>query len=549
MSSTLSPLPGFSVSGKLGEQASQIPGDFLRTTMQQDSDRFNRYSIEECGLLLDYTRHLIDDSILSDLFTVARESKLEEAIKAQFSGEIINNTEKRAVLHSALRAQDNTPVLVDGEDIKPGIKAMREQMKAICERVHSGEWKGHTGKTIRHVVNIGIGGSYLGLKVVTDALHSFWQGQITPHYVANIDPADITSVLKNLNPEETLFVIASKTFTTLETLANAQQARKWLLESGISEADLAKHLIAVSCNIQAATEFGVAEENILPLWDWVGGRYSLWSAIGLIISLTIGYDRFEELLAGAGDMDKHFQEAPLEKNMPVLMSMLGVWYHHFFDAQSHAVISYDHGLRGLVDHLQQVDMESNGKRVTKDGKTVSCNTGPIIWGGSGTNDQHAYMQLLHQGTRTIPVDFIMPATSHSPVADQHEWLFANGLAQANALANGRSIDEVREELATAGKTVEEIERLAPHKVIPGNRPCSLLLCKALTPYTLGAILAMYEQKIFVQSVIWQINAFDQWGVELGKLLGKQLYPMLKGGDLELLDSSTRSVIEQFRKAQ
>lgn len=548
MSAYSSALPGFSASQELGSLYKQLPDNFLRTKLAEEADRFDRYSIDTCGLLLDYSRHLIDDNIHAKLVSIAEEAKLGQAIENQLGGAIINGSEKRAVLHSALRSDLDKPVLVDGEDIKPAIKAMHAQMQSICEQIHSNSWTGYTGKPIRHIVNVGIGGSYLGLKVVTDALKPFHKEQITPHYVANIDPADITEILEPLNPEETLFIVASKTFTTLETLANANASREWLLSNGLKEADLSKHLIAVSCNIQAATEFGVAEENILPLWDWVGGRYSLWSAIGLVIALTIGYDNFQELLVGAGEMDEHFRTAPFENNMPVIMALLGLWYRHYGDAQSHAILSYDHGLRNLPNHLQQVDMESNGKRTQHNGEDVTSVTGPIIWGGTGTNDQHAYMQLLHQGTCTIPVDFIMPATSHSPVKDQHAWLFTNGLAQANALANGRSLDEVQQELAEAGKDEAEIARLAPHKVIPGNRPSSILFCDSLTPKTLGALLALYEQKVFVQGVIWNINSFDQWGVELGKLLGKQLFPMMEGGDLSQLDSASRNIIERFRKA-
>ncbi|WP_281648100.1 glucose-6-phosphate isomerase [Parendozoicomonas sp. Alg238-R29] len=542
-----SALPGFSASSELEELYHQLPADFLRTALAQETDRFDRYSIDACGLLLDYSRHLIDDYILEKLLSIATEADVSGAIEDQFTGAIINSTEQRAVLHSALRSLDNQEILVNGKDIKPDIYAAQEQMKNICQKIHSRAWSGYTGKPIRHVVNIGIGGSFLGLKVVTDALKPFRNGQITPHYVANIDPADITDELASLDPEETLFIIASKTFTTLETLSNANVARSWLLQKGLKESDLANHLIAVSCNISAAVAFGVAEENILPLWDWVGGRYSLWSSIGLIIALSIGYDNFEALLAGAGEMDEHFRSTPLNHNMPVIMALLGLWYRHWGGAQSHAVFSYDHGLRDLSNHLQQVDMESNGKSVQHNGKSVVSVTGPIIWGGAGTNDQHAYMQLLHQGTCTIPADFILPASSHTPVNDQHAWLFTNGLAQANALANGRSLEEVKAELEAAEKSAKDIEWLTPHKVVPGNRPSSILLCNSLTPKTLGAILALYEQKVFVQGVIWNINSFDQWGVELGKLLGKQLYPMIEGGDASKLDSSTRNIIERFRK--
>ena len=542
-------LPGYSPSSTLDNLYKQLPDNFLRTAKKEDPARAQRYSLEACDLFLDYSRHLINDDILANLLNISKEAGLGDAITAQISGGLLNNTEHRAVLHTALRRADNTEILVEGKDIRPVIKAMQQQMKSICEKVHSGQWPGHTGKPIRHVINIGIGGSFLSLKVVTEALTTFHCGNITPHYISNIDPATIREIFSRIDPETSLFIIASKSFTSLETLANAKTAKAWLQENGVSDSDLKKHLIAVSCNVKAATEFGVAEENILPMWDWVGGRYSLWAAIGLIIALTVGYENFEQLLKGAGEMDEHFRTAPFEKNMPVIMAMLGIWYRHWHGAQSQATLSYDHGLRNLPDHLQQVDMESNGKCVQSNGEPVTNQTGGIIWGGAGTNDQHAYMQLIHQGTCTIPVDFIMLATSHSPVRDQHAWLFTNGLAQANALAYGRSLEEVKEELTGQGLAADEIERLAPHKVIPGNRPCSVLMCESLTPYTLGAMLALYEQKIFVQGIIWKINSFDQWGVELGKALGKQLYPMMKEGDLSQVDRSTRQIIERFRKAQ
>ena len=543
-----SPLSGFAASRQITKAVGDLPDGYLRAVMKGEEDRFARFSLSSCGLLLDYSRHLMDETLLGHLMELADEAGLPAAIEAQMTGEPINTSEGRAALHSALRGPE-TDVHLNGQPLAPVIGAVRQQMAQICDDVHSGRWCSRSGKPMRHIVNIGIGGSYLGPKVVTDALYPFRKESITPHYIANIDPADISRTLDSLDPEQTLFIIASKTFTTLETLANARAVRAWLLDNGIAQSDLNRHLIAVTCNVDAAVGMGVDAKNVLPLWDWVGGRYSLWSAIGLIVALTVGYDRYEQLLAGAGDMDQHFRSAPLRHNMPVLMGMLGILYHHWFDAHSHAVISYDQGLNDLVKHLQQVDMESNGKSTTRQGQPVTSTTGPIIWGGVGTNDQHAYMQLLHQGTRTIPVDFVVPATTFYPVADQHDWLFANALAQANALACGRPRPEVVDMLTAQGKSPEQIESLASHMDIVGNRPCSLLLCHSLTPTVLGALLALYEQKTFVQSVIWNINPFDQWGVELGKELGQRIYPLLREGPLAQLDHSSRAVIAYFRQAQ
>jgi glucose-6-phosphate isomerase len=421
-------------------------------------------------------------------------------------------------------------------------------MKAFVESVHSGEFAGHTGKKLRTIVNIGIGGSFLGPKVVSDALKPYWQKGYDLKYIANIDGTDVTSVCKELDPETTLFVVASKSFNTLETLKNAQAAREWFFQQGGKPDQVKHHFVAVSTNIKAATEFGIDEANLFPMWDWVGGRYSLWSAIGLAQSIVLGFSTFEQMLSGAHDMDEHFRTTGLEHNLPVIMGMLGVWYHNFFDAESHAVLSYDESLKDLPAHLQQVDMESNGKAVTQDGRPVNWLTGPVIWGGTGTNGQHAYHQLLHQGTRLIPTDFLMPLKSHNPVDDHHQWLFANYLGQQQALLEGKTDAEVTAELSAKGLDDAAIAELVPHKVVPGNRPCNSLVFEQVTPEVVGALIALYEHKVYVQGVVWGVNSFDQWGVELGKVLGNSVFDALESGDTQGYDSSTASLIERFRRA-
>ena len=514
-----------------------------------DKERSQRYSVETSGWLYDYSRHLIDDSAINKLIGKSFQSGLPDAIESYFSGDELNNTEGRAALHTALRSSGANPLIVGSDDIRQQISTMYKQMQRICTQVESDTWVGFSGKPIKHVVNIGVGGSYLGLKVVIESLKEFHTGHVQPFFIANIDPADVADNLSQLDPETTLFIVASKSFSTLETLHNANTAREWMINNGAAEQDLSQHFVAITSNHEKAQEFGIATENILPMWDWVGGRYSLWSAIGLIIALTIGYKNFRLLLEGADEMDEHFRSAPLDKNMPVISALLGIWYQQNFDAQGHAVISYDYGLRHLVQHLQQVDMESNGKCVTKDGQPVSTPTGGIIFGGAGTNDQHAYMQLLHQGTSFIPVDFIIPARSHKKINGQHAWLFSNAIAQANALATGKSLEEVKYELSQKGLPEEEIERLAPHKVIPGNKPSSILMCESLTPKTLGALLALYEHRVFVQSIIWNINAFDQWGVELGKEMGNTIHSALENEDVcQNMDASTQRLIEYYKKS-
>ena len=520
----------------------------LRDLFNEGSQRFEKYTLEAAGLFLDFSKNRINDDVMSSLFKMAEEAELPSAIKAMFHGEKINYTEQRAVLHTALRNFGKDPVMVDGKDVMPEIRDTHRRMKEITESVHSGEWKGFTGKSVKHIVNIGIGGSYLGLKTAINALTPYHVAGLEHHYVANIDPNEITEVFKKIDPETTLFIVASKSFGTLETLQNAQAARAWMLEKGCAESDIRKHFVAISTNLTAIDQFGIAQENTLPLWDWVGGRYSLWSTIGLMVSLVVGFDHFQGLLKGAWEMDKHFAEAPLEKNMPVILGMLGVWYQNYFGSESHAVISYDYFLRDFPAHLQQMDMESNGKRTRQDGSTVDYQTGAVIWGGTGTNDQHAYHQLLHQGTRTVPVDFIAPATSHNPLGEQHPWLFANALAQSQAMMQGKTLDEVRDELTAAGMKPSDVDALAPHKVIPGNRPNNMIIPEKITPEVVGALVALYEQKVFVQGTLWQINSFDQWGVELGKVLGNQVYDRLKekGGTSDQ-DSSTNGLVNRFKQ--
>ncbi|WP_353620178.1 glucose-6-phosphate isomerase [Thalassotalea sp. G20_0] len=526
----------------------QMANTHLRDLFAEDPNRFDRYSLEAAGLFLDYSKHLINDDVMTSLVTLAEQANLAQARDAMFAGDKINYTEKRAVLHTALRSFGDAPVMVDGEDIMPGIRETRARMQAMTEQVHSGQWLGHTGKPIKHIVNIGIGGSYLGLKTAINAMTPYHVKGFEHHFVANIDPNELSEVLGKIDPETTLFIVASKSFGTLETLQNAQAARAWMIAQGCAEQDIRKHFMAISTNLKAIDQFGIAQENTLPLWDWVGGRYSLWSSIGLLISMVVGYDNFERLLKGAEAMDQHFCTAPLAENMPVIAGLLGVWYQNFMGAESHAVISYDYFLRDLPGHLQQVDMESNGKRTREDGSTVAYHTGSVIWGGTGTNDQHAYHQLLHQGTRLIPVDFIAPATTHNPIGEQHPWLFTNALAQSQAMMQGKTLEEVRDELTASGMDADQVERLAAHKVIPGNRPNSMIVPEKITPETTGALIAMYEHKVFVQGTIWQINPFDQWGVELGKVLGDRLIEKIRAKEETTdQDSSTNGLIRRFKQ--
>ncbi len=465
-----------------------------------------------------------------------------------FRGEKINFTENRAVLHVALRNRSNEPILADGEDVMPQVNAVLEKMGRFSAAVRGGQWRGHTGKPISDIVNIGIGGSDLGPVMVTEALRPYWQAGLRPHFVSNIDGTHISEALRGLDPETTLFIVASKTFTTQETLTNAHSARDWLLASLGDEAAVARHFVALSTNREAVQAFGIDPENMFEFWDWVGGRYSLWSAIGLSIAITIGMERFEELLAGAHDMDKHFRAAPLEENMPVILGLLGIWYNNFFAAQTHAILPYDQYLHRFPAYFQQGDMESNGKRVDRDGQVVDYSTGPVIWGEPGTNGQHAFYQLIHQGTKLVPADFLAPMESHNPIGRHHEILLSNFFAQTEALMRGKNEDEARAELAAAGLAGEALERLLPHKVFPGNRPTNSLLFRKLTPHTLGRLIALYEHKIFTQGVIWRINSFDQWGVELGKQLAQAILPELQGETpVTGHDSSTNGLINHYKQ--
>ncbi len=531
----------------LREQRARMQDFSLREAFASDPQRFARYSLSRGGLFLDYSKNLIDAPSLACLLELAEQVRLRPAIEALFEGRPVNASERRPALHTALRRPIGERVLVDGVDVMPEVHRVLGQMTELVQRIHNGLWRGYTEKPITDVVNIGIGGSFLGPQLVSEALLPFAQRGVRCHYLANIDGSEFHELCSRLSAQTTLFIVSSKSFGTLETLKNTQAARRWFLAQGGSEADLHRHFIAVTSNRAAAIEFGIAGENIFPMWDWVGGRYSLWSAIGLPIALAIGMGNFKELLSGAYTMDQHFREAPFAENLPVLLALLGVWHGDFWGAQSHAILPYDHHLRNFNQHLQQLDMESNGKRVRQDGSPVSCGTGPVIWGGVGCNGQHAYHQLLHQGTQMIPADFIVPVTSYNPLADHHQWLYANCLSQSQALMRGKTLAEAEAELRAAGLAESEVQRLAPHKTIPGNRPSNTLVLERVSPQRLGALIALYEHKVFVQSVIWGINAFDQWGVELGKELGKNVYARLTGSETGAAeDASTQGLIDFFR---
>lgn len=518
----------------------------LKDLFAQDAERFEKFSVQFGDILVDYSKNRINDETKALLIQLARECKLDEAIKAMFSGEAINETEGRPVLHTALRNRSNRPVLVDGQDVMPQVNEVLAQMKAFCEQIHSGSWKGFTGKAITDVVNIGIGGSDLGPVMVTEALKPY-KTHLNSHFVSNVDGTHIAEVLKKVDPETTLFLIASKTFTTQETMANANSAKDWFLAAGATQADVAKHFAALSTNASSVAEFGIDTNNMFAFWDWVGGRYSLWSAIGLSIALSIGFDHFEELLAGAHETDVHFQEADFEENIPVILALLGVWYNNFFQSESHAILPYDQYLHRFAAYFQQGDMESNGKYVDRNGNRVDYETGPIIWGEPGTNGQHAFYQLIHQGTKLIPCDFIAPAVSHNPIGNHHTLLLSNFFAQTEALMNGKEEDVVVAELQQAGKSEADIEKLKAFKVFEGNRPSNSFLIKKITPHTLGALIALYEHKIFVQGVIWNIFSFDQWGVELGKQLANQILPELNTEEnVTSHDSSTNGLINQYK---
>ncbi|PHS26860.1 MAG: glucose-6-phosphate isomerase [Methylophaga sp.] len=519
----------------------------MREEFALDSGRFKRFTVQCDGLILDYSKNRVTRKTMEKLVQLAKSVDLENWIERMYSGEAINNTENRAVLHIALRNRSNTPIKVNGEDVMPAVNAVLAQMKKFCDEVHSGEWLGFSGKKITDIVNVGIGGSDLGPAMICDALEPYAVEGMGVHFVSNVDGTDLSTTLEKLNPETTLFVVASKTFTTQETLTNAESARSWFLKAA-SQQDVSKHFVAVSTNVKAVAEFGIDTDNMFEIWDWVGGRYSLWSAIGLPIALYTGMDNFERLLDGGHAMDNHFRNQPLEQNMPVIMGMLGVWYVNFFGSSTHAIVPYDHSLARFPNHMQQLDMESNGKITNRQGQRISYKTGPVIWGTPGTNGQHAYFQLIHQGTQLIPVDFVLPVNSHYPESDHQSILLANGLAQSEALMKGKNAEEVRAELVKEGYEGEALEALLPHKVFPGNRPSNTLIFPKLTPEMLGKLVALYEHKVFVQGVIWNINSFDQWGVELGKQLAKVILPDLLADDAEIgvHDSSTTNLIKMIR---
>lgn len=513
----------------------------------KDGDRFSKFSATfDDQMLVDYSKNRITEETLAKLQDLAKECDLAGAIKSMFSGEKINRTENRAVLHVALRNRSNTPILVDGKDVMPEVNAVLEKMKTFSEAIISGEWKGYTGKAITDVVNIGIGGSDLGPYMVTEALRPY-KNHLNMHFVSNVDGTHIAEVLKKVNPETTLFLVASKTFTTQETMTNAHSARDWFLKAAGDEKHVAKHFAALSTNAKAVGEFGIDTANMFEFWDWVGGRYSLWSAIGLSIVLSIGFDNFVELLSGAHAMDKHFSTTPAEKNLPVLLALIGIWYANFFGAETEAILPYDQYMHRFAAYFQQGNMESNGKYVDRNGKVVDYQTGPIIWGEPGTNGQHAFYQLIHQGTKMVPCDFIAPAITHNPLSDHHQKLLSNFFAQTEALAFGKSREVVEQEYRDQGKDPATLDYVVPFKVFEGNRPTNSILLREITPFSLGALIALYEHKIFTQGVILNIFTFDQWGVELGKQLANRILPELKDDkEISSHDSSTNGLINRYK---
>ncbi|AWL12883.1 Glucose-6-phosphate isomerase [Saliniradius amylolyticus] len=531
-------------------QAQRIGDQHMRDWFAQQPERAGRYSLSDCGITLDYSKNRINDAVLESLFALAKQQQVTSKRDAMFAGQVVNHTEGRAVLHTALRDFSGDSIWVNDSDVTPEIKATQVRIKAFVEAIHNGTHKGYTGKPIKQVVSIGIGGSFLGPKIMSEALKPYWQQGLNVHFVANVDGCHIQDVLAGLDHEETLVVMSSKSFSTQETLQNTLTAKDWFLRSGGTQQDIAKHFVAVSSNVKAATEFGIAEDNIFPMWDWVGGRYSLWSAIGLPIALRLGYEHYEALLKGAYEMDCHFKTAPLEQNMPVIMALLGVWYTNFFGAQSHVLLPYYHYLRGFPAYVQQLDMESNGKSVAAEKETVDYATGPVIWGSEGTNGQHSFHQLIHQGQVLIPADFMLPLKVPNQDATHHAMLASNCFGQTQALMQGKTYEEAYAELEDKGLSEEKRVSLATHKTMPGNKPSNTLLFEQLDPRTLGSLVALYEHKVFVQGAIWNINSFDQWGVELGKVLGNQVLDKIQNADAALdLDGSTNALIERFRNAQ
>ena len=532
----------------LSEHWLEIRDVHMRALFDDDPKRFEKFSLQFNDILLDFSKNRINDDTIALLSELAKESNLESWIEQMFSGELINHTEKRAALHTALRNRNSAKIEVDGQNVMPEIEQVLAQMELLSKSIRNGEWKGFNGRNILDVVNLGVGGSDLGPVMVTEALRPYGKSGLRVHFVSNVDPSHICDTLSNLNPETTLFIVSSKSFTTQDTIQNAKTARDWLLETARDEDAIAKHFIAVAANVEAAVEFGIAEENILQMWDWVGGRYSLWSSIGISIAIYVGMDRFRALLEGAFEMDEHFRTAHFEKNLPVILAMLGIWYNNFFNADSYAVLPYDQHLHRFPAFLQQVDMESNGKSVTRDGKHVDYSTGPIVWGELGITGQHAFYQSLHQGTKLVPTDFMVPIESLNPVGHHHTILLSNFFAQTQALTQGRTEAEARVELEQEGLPEEEIKELLPYKVFKGNKPSNTILFRALTPRTLGSIIAMYEHKIFVQGVIWEINSFDQWGVELGKQLAETIFKQLsERRPVDNHDVSTNGLINYYMK--
>ncbi|PHM51105.1 glucose-6-phosphate isomerase [Xenorhabdus sp. KK7.4] len=532
----------------LQQHFEQIKDTHLRDLFEQDKARFTTFSATfDDQILVDYSKNRITPETLDKLQALAKETDLSGAIHSMFSGEKINRTEDRAVLHIALRNRSNSPIKVDGEDVMPQVNAVLAKMKSFSERIIGGEWKGYTGKAITDVVNIGIGGSDLGPYMVTEALKAY-KNHLNMHFVSNVDGTHIAETLKSLDPETTLFLIASKTFTTQETMTNAHSARDWFLQSAVDEAHVAKHFAALSTNEQEVSKFGIDPQNMFEFWDWVGGRYSLWSAIGLSIVLSIGYDNFEQLLNGAHAMDKHFAQTAPEQNIPVILALIGIWYNNFFGAETEAILPYDQYMHRFAAYFQQGNMESNGKYIDRNGSPVNYQTGPIIWGEPGTNGQHAFYQLIHQGTKLIPCDFIAPAISHNPIGDHHSKLLSNFFAQTEALAFGKTQAQVEAEFVAAGKSVQDVANVVPFKVFEGNRPTNSILLREITPFSLGALIAMYEHKIFAQGAILNIFSFDQWGVELGKQLANRILPELHDSEsVNSHDSSTNGLINRFKE--
>jgi glucose-6-phosphate isomerase len=520
----------------------------IKDLFAADPDRFNRFHIRFNDILVDFSKNRITAETLDLLFELAREAGLAEAVASMFNGEKINETENRPVLHIALRNRSNAPIEVDGQDVMPRVYEVLQKMEDFSHQIRSGRWRGYTGEKIAAIVNIGIGGSDLGPVMVTEALRPYADPDLAVHFVSNIDGTHLTETLKKLNPATTLFMIASKTFTTQETMTNAFSAREWFLKQAGDRAHVARHFVALSTNTAKVEEFGIDKKNMFEFWDWVGGRYSLWSAIGLSIACSIGFDNFVDLLQGAHDMDRHFRDTPLEKNIPVILALIGIWYNNFFNAATEVILPYDQYLHRFPAYFQQGNMESNGKSTNRAGQRVDYQTGPIIWGEPGTNGQHAFYQLIHQGTKLIPADFLAPAVSHNPIGDHHNILLSNFFAQTEALMNGKTRAEVVAELKRAGKTDDEITKLAPHKIFEGNKPTNSILIRQSTPRVLGTLIAMYEHKIFVQGVIWNIFSFDQWGVELGKQLAGKILPEL-GDDnpVDTHDTSTNGLINAFKE--